>query len=160
MVDRIVGAGLRLARLSSPTRAELGELLLPPQADNPVDLGGRLPTQPDDIAAPALRALAADPDVGVLLLYLTSMPVFEARTRTLAQAALASGKPVLAVMLPGPAAERAARGVARAWTARISIRSRTCLRRCAGCSTITAWRRPPDAPQRPADLPTTLPPLE
>jgi hypothetical protein len=47
----------------------LGELLLPPQADNPVDLGGRLPTQSDEIAAPALRTLAADPDVGLLLLY-------------------------------------------------------------------------------------------
>ena len=57
------------------TRAALGELLLPPQADNPVDLGGRLPTQSDDIAAPVVRALAADPDVGVMLLYLTSMPL-------------------------------------------------------------------------------------
>ncbi len=42
MVDRVVAAGLRLARLSSQTRAALGQLLLPPQADNPVDLGGRL----------------------------------------------------------------------------------------------------------------------
>ena len=106
MVDRIAGAGLRMARLASSTRAALGQLLLPPQADNPVDLGGRLPTQPDDIAAPALNALATDPDVGVLLLYLTSMPFFPARTRTLAQAALDSGKPALAVMLPGPAAEQ------------------------------------------------------
>ena len=105
MVDRIGGVGLRLARLSSATRASLGELLLPPQADNPVDLGGRLPAQSDDIAAPALRALAADPDVGLLLLYLTSMPGFAARTRTLAESALKSGKPVLSVMLPGPAAE-------------------------------------------------------
>jgi acyl-CoA synthetase (NDP forming) len=106
MVDRVAGAGLRLARLSQQTRGALGELLLPPQADNPIDLGGRLPTQPDDVAAPALRALAADPDVGVLLLYLTSMPFFEARTRTLASEALASGKPAVALMLPGLAAER------------------------------------------------------
>ena len=38
------------------------------------------PSQPDDIAVPALRALVADPDVGMLLLYLTTMPFFEART--------------------------------------------------------------------------------
>ena len=88
MVDRVVGAGLRLARLSPPVRATLGELLLPPQADNPIDLGGRLPSQPDDIAAPAMRTLASDPDVGLVLLYLTSMPFFEARARILAQTAL------------------------------------------------------------------------
>jgi hypothetical protein len=96
------------------TRAALGELLLPPQPDNPVDLGGRLPTQSDEIAAPALRTLAADPDVGLLLLYLTSMPGFAARTPTLAEAALKSGKPVLSVMLPGAAPRKAARGIARA----------------------------------------------
>jgi acyl-CoA synthetase (NDP forming) len=106
MVDRVIGAGLRLARLSADTRAALGQVLLPPQADNPIDLGGRLPSQPDDIAAPALRALTSDPDVGVLVMYLTSMPFFEARTRVLATEALAGGKPVLTVMLPGPAGER------------------------------------------------------
>ena len=106
MVDRVIGAGLRLARLSADTRAALGQLLLPPQADNPIDLGGRLPSQPDDVAAPALRALTGDPDVGVLVLYLTSMPFFEARTRVLACEALAGGKPVLTVVLPGPAGER------------------------------------------------------
>jgi acetyl-CoA synthetase (ADP-forming) len=102
--DRIVGAGFRLARLSSSTRDALGELLLPPQADNPVDLGGRLPGRTDDIAAASVRTLTADPDVGVLLMYLTSMPAFEARTRILASEALATGKPVLTLMLPGPAA--------------------------------------------------------
>ncbi len=106
MVDRVIGAGLRLARLSADTRAALGQLLLPPQADNPIDLGGRLPSQPDDVAAPALRALTGDPDVGVLVLYLTSMPFFEARTRVLACEALVGGKPVLTVVLPGPAGER------------------------------------------------------
>ncbi|MEJ1975832.1 MAG: hypothetical protein WDN49_06715 [Acetobacteraceae bacterium] len=42
MVDRVTEAGLRLASLSAASRAALGKLLLPPQADNPVDLGGRL----------------------------------------------------------------------------------------------------------------------
>ena len=59
-----------------------------------------------------------------MLLYLTSMPAFEARTRTLVKAALDCGKPVLAVMLPGHAV------------------------------TVIV------APQRPADLPTALPPLD
>ena len=158
MVDRIGGVGLRLARLSSTTRAALGELLLPPQADNPVDLGGRLPAQSDDIAAPALRTLAADPDVGLLLLYLTSMPGFAARTRTLAETALKSGKPVLSVMLPGPAAE----------TPRAVLRELDCPYFDSVEDLLAALRGMFDyyrsapavaAPQRPADLPASLPSL-
>jgi acetyl-CoA synthetase (ADP-forming) len=106
IVDRIGSLGLQLARLSDNTRAALLGMLLPPQADNPVDLGGRLPGQADDISAKALTTLAADPDVSILLLYLTSMPFFEDRTRTLAEAAIATGKPAVAFMLPGPAGER------------------------------------------------------
>jgi acyl-CoA synthetase (NDP forming) len=105
VVDRIGTMGLRVAQLSEATRTVLRGMLLPPQADNPVDLGGRLPGQADDISATALATLAADPDVSVLLLYLTSMPFFEQRTRTLAEAARATGKTVVAFMLPGPAGD-------------------------------------------------------
>ncbi len=159
MVDRVVAAGLRLARLSSQTRIELGRLLLPPQADNPVDLGGRLPGQPDDVAAPVLRTLVADPDVGVLLMYLTSMPFFEARTRTLATEALGGGKPVVALMLPGPAGERP-RAVLRdvgcpyfdsAEDLMAALRGLFDHHRMRAATTQVA--------ERPADLPTTLPAL-
>ena len=159
MVDRIVGAGLRLARLLPTTRAALGELLLPPQADNPVDLGGRLPTQSDDIAAPVVRTLAADCNVGVMLLYLTSMPAFEARTRTLVQAALDSGKPVLAVMLPGPAAAKP-RAVLRELGCPYFDSVEDLLAALRGMfdyyHAVTAIA----APERPADLPTALPTLD
>ncbi len=160
MADRVVGAGLRLARLSSQTRAELGRLLLPPQADNPIDLGGRRTDAPDDIAAPAVRALMADPDVGVLLLYLTSMPFFEARTRTLATEALAGGKPVLTLMVPGAAADRP-RAILRelgcpyfdsAEDLLVALRALFDHHRMAANAT--------DAPERPADLPTALPALD
>jgi acyl-CoA synthetase (NDP forming) len=159
MVDRIAGVGLRLARLSRSTRATLGELLLPPQADNPVDLGGRLPTQPDDIAAPSLRALAADPDVGVLLLYLTSMPFFEARTRTLVQAALDSNTPALAVMLPGPAGERP-RAVLRELGCPYFDSVEDLLAALRGTLDYHRMASLTDAPQRPVDLPPKLPPLD
>jgi acetyl-CoA synthetase (ADP-forming) len=105
-VDRLAGTGLRLARLTPQSRAGLSELLLPPQADNPVDFGGRRSYQPDDIAAPVVRILADDPDVHLFILYLSSSPFFEERTRSLAERALATGKPALAVVLPGPAGER------------------------------------------------------
>jgi acetyl-CoA synthetase (ADP-forming) len=105
LADRLAGAGFRLARLTPQSRAELREILLPPQADNPLDFGGRRSNQPDDIAGPVLRILADDPDVQLLVLYLSSTPFFEERTRSLAEKALATGKPVLAVVLPGPAGD-------------------------------------------------------
>lgn len=157
MVDRITSAGMRLARLGPATRGALGKLLLPPQADNPIDLGGRLPTAPEDVASPALRALAADADVGMVLLYLTSMPGFEARTRTLARTALDSGKPVLAVMLPGPAGTKP----------REVLRELDCPYFDSVEDLLAALRgmfehyhaAPLETPQRPSGLPATLPPL-
>ncbi len=108
---------------------------------------------------PSLRTLAADPNVGVMLLYLTSMPAFEARTRTLVQAALDSGKPVLAVMLPGPAAAKP----------RAVLRELGCPYFDSVEDLLAALRGMFDyyhavpaiaAPQRPGDLPTALPPLD
>lgn len=104
--DRISEAGLRLAQLSPATKAALSEVLLPPQADNPIDLGGRKPPESVEIAGTAMAALASDPDVGVIAMALSSMPFFEARTRLLAKEGLASGKPILCSVLPGPAADR------------------------------------------------------
>jgi len=104
--DRICEAGLRLAELAPATKAALGEILLPPQADNPIDLGGRIAPESVEIAGTAMRALAADSDVAIILMALSSMPFFEARTRLLAAEGLASGKPVICSILPGPAADR------------------------------------------------------
>src|SRR5581483_11368214 len=104
--DRLSESGLRLAALAPATKAALGEILLPPQADNPVDLGGRQVPEAQEIADTAMRALAADPDVALVIIALSSMPFFEARTRLLAETGLASGKPVICSVLPGPAAER------------------------------------------------------
>ena len=105
MVDQLSASGFRLARLSEATKAGLGATLLPPQADNPVDLGGRLPGE-DDITAPTFAVLAADPDVSLVILALSSMPFFAERTRAMAESALASAVPTAALMLPGPAADR------------------------------------------------------
>ncbi len=158
MVDRLAGAGLRLARTSPATRAALGEMLLPPQADNPVDLGGRLPSQSDDVAGPALRALAADADVGMTLLYVATMPGFEARIRALTQAALDSGKPVVAVVLPGPAAERP-RAVLREMNCPYFDSAEDLLAALRGMFDHYRIAAISDAPQRPAGLPETLPPI-
>ena len=102
--DRVSELGLRLAALSPSTRATLGEILLPPQATNPIDLGGRKPPEEIEIAGDAARILFADPDVAYGLAILTSMPFFAARSKLIAQAAHASGKPVMIAFTPGAAA--------------------------------------------------------
>ena len=104
--DRLSEAGLRLAQLAPATKAALAEVLLPPQADNPIDLGGRKAPESIEIAGTVMKTVAADPDVAVIAMALSSMPFFENRTRLLATEAVASGKPVLCSVLPGPAADR------------------------------------------------------
>lgn len=104
-VDRTVETGMRLATLSDATKARLREILLPPQADNPIDLGGRLG---GDVAGTAIQCasiLSSDPDVAALHVVLTTVPFYEATTRELAKGALASGKPVLVSVTPGSAAD-------------------------------------------------------
>lgn len=104
-VDRVTGAGLELAALRPDTREALLEILLPPQADNPVDLGGRRDGDPIAGADRAMSVLAGDPEVGAVLVALTTVPFYEETTRALARAAVRSGKPVLFAVTPGSAAD-------------------------------------------------------
>ncbi|MBI1735649.1 MAG: acetate--CoA ligase family protein [Candidatus Rokubacteria bacterium] len=104
-VDRMADRGLRLATLAPATRAALGEVMLPPYADNPVDIGGRRDENADGVVARAVEALASDPDVAALLAVWSTTPAYEARTREMGAAALASGKPVMVVVTPGSAAD-------------------------------------------------------
>jgi acetyl-CoA synthetase (ADP-forming) len=103
--DRVSELGLRLAQLASATRDKLGELLLPPQADNPIDLGGRKPPEEIEIAGDAARVLFGDHDVSYGLAILTSMPFFARRTRLIGEAALEANKPVMITLTPGAAAD-------------------------------------------------------
>ena len=155
MVDQLSGGGFRLARLAEATKTALGATLLPPQCDNPVDLGGCLPGE-DDITASTFAVLAADPDVSVVILALSSMPFFAERTRTMAQAALASGVPTVALMLPGPAADRP-RAVLREMGVPCFDSSGDLLASLRGVLTAQAQR--PEAPaDRPLGLPKQAPP--
>jgi acetyl-CoA synthetase (ADP-forming) len=102
--DRVSELGVPLAVLAPESRARLGELLLPPQADNPVDLGGRRVPEDVEIAGDVGRILFEDPGVAYGLVILTSMPFFARRTRLIGEAAVASDKPVLIALTPGAAA--------------------------------------------------------
>jgi acetyl-CoA synthetase (ADP-forming) len=103
--DRVSELGLSQAVLSHETRASLGELLLPPQADNPVDLGGRRAPENLEISGEIARLLFDDPNVAYGLAILTSMPFFAKRTKLIGEAAQVVDKPVMIVFTPGAAAD-------------------------------------------------------
>jgi acyl-CoA synthetase (NDP forming) len=103
--DRVSELGVPLAVLTPQSRARLGELLLPPQADNPADLGGRRAPEEIEIAGDVARILFEDRGAAYGLVILTSMPFFARRTRLIGEAALAADKPVLIALTPGAAAE-------------------------------------------------------
>lgn len=103
--DRVSELGLSQAVLSAETRAALGELLLPPQADNPVDLGGRRAPENVEISGEIARLLFDDSNVAYGLAILTSMPFFAKRSRLIAESAQAIDKPVMIVFTPGAAAD-------------------------------------------------------
>ncbi len=110
-VDRVVESGMRLAQLSQATKDRLLEVLIPPQADNPIDLGGRRSGDVAGTAGKVMAPMAEDPDVAAVLVVLTTVPFYEQTTKELATAALASGKPVLFSVTPGSAADGPRRGL-------------------------------------------------
>lgn len=103
--DRLAELGLRLATLQPQTRAHLSQWLIDGSASNPVDLGARREGDPETTARSLMGALAADPDVGIVLVPLTTMPLFVPMSRALAEAAQTSGVPTLVVMMPGRAGD-------------------------------------------------------
>lgn len=105
-VDRISEMGLRPATLSAATKHELGQILLPPQADNPVDMGGRMLPDALAVARRSLSALATDPDVAVVLIVLTTTPDYERATAALADTAVSLGTPVVFAVTPGSVADK------------------------------------------------------
>jgi len=110
--DRVSELGLPLARLAPATRDKLGEILLPPQADNPIDLGGRKAPEEIEIAGDAARIIFGDDGVDYGLAILTSMPFFARRTRLIGEAAQALDKPVMIALTPGRAADGPRRALA------------------------------------------------
>jgi acetyl-CoA synthetase (ADP-forming) len=105
MADRLTESGLRLATLQEATKEALRTLLRPPQADNPLDLGGRLAPTLLEMAGHAMAAVAADPDVSANVIVLSAMPGLAEVTRELARTAIESGKPTLAMVMPAAAGQ-------------------------------------------------------
>ncbi len=152
-VDRIVEAGLPIAALADATKAQLLRLLLPPQADNPIDLGGRYQDAPGTGHEIATR-FAEDPGVAAVLVMLTTTPRYEASSREIAEALAACGKPFVIAVMPGRAADgvRAAlRDMGCPFVDRVDDAVRM-LRLAFDARESGPPRRLPD---RPADLPSS-----
>jgi acetyl-CoA synthetase (ADP-forming) len=151
--DRVSELGVPMATLTPQSRAQLGELLLPPQADNPVDLGGRRKPEDVEIAGDVARILLADAGTAYGLVILTSMPFFANRTRLIGEVALAADKPVMIALTPGAAAEaprRALREIGQFYF----DRSEDALRVLALVAEHDARRAAPPTPvSRPSGLP-------
>ena len=80
--------------------------MLPEHLDNPVDMGTRRQEVGEvrAIAAPLVAALAGDPDVGLIMIPLTTTPHYEESVTALAKALRVCGKPALFVVTPGSVA--------------------------------------------------------
>ena len=151
--DRVSELGVPLAILTAESLAQLGELLLPPQADNPVDLGGRRKPEDVEIAGDVARILLSDPGTAYGLVILTSMPFFANRTRLIGEVAQAADKPVMIALTPGAAADaprRALREIGQFYF----DRTEDALRVLALVAEHDARRAAPAMrPARPDDLP-------
>lgn len=160
-VDRLSEAGIRLAQLAPGTRERLREFLLAPQADNPIDLGGRRVNDPFEAARRSVETMASDPDVSVVLIVLTTIPFYTRSTEVLARTAIESGKPYLVLVTPGSAADEPRR-MLRSLGCPFLERFDDGVRVLAGVRDYAAMRTPSLPPVRPTDLPVadsrTLPP--
>jgi acetyl-CoA synthetase (ADP-forming) len=106
VADRLADRGMRLARFAEATRKALSPIMLPNHLDNPVDVGTRRQEVGElaAIASTLVAAVAADPDVGLILIPLTTTPNYEHSVTALADALIACGKPALFVVTPGSVA--------------------------------------------------------
>jgi acetyl-CoA synthetase (ADP-forming) len=106
VVDRMADAGLTLARFDEKTRQAVSFAMLPDHLDNPIDMGARRQDvgEAKAIAAPIAAAIAADPNVGIVFVPLTTIPNYEVSVTGIADGLLTSTKPALFALTPGSVA--------------------------------------------------------
>ena len=106
VADRLADVGLRLARFEDKTRKALSFAILPDHLDNPVDMGARRQDAGEAkvIAEPITAAVAADSNVGVVFVPLTTIPNYEASVTGIANGLLTSNTPALMALTPGSVA--------------------------------------------------------
>jgi acyl-CoA synthetase (NDP forming) len=149
--DRLADSGIAMTRFAPRTEESLGRIFSPGQARNPIDLGGRLAGgEAVEIADETMALVGADPAEDVTITLMTTAPMLARTTATIADAAIASGKPCLFVMAPGQAADAAR---AELVTRRLPFSDSLddAVRAIRGWLDWSA-ERVREAPQRPSDL--------
>ncbi len=107
LVDQLPDAGLRLATLSEATKAVLAEWLPPTHLHLPVDTGNfREGTSAAGINA-VVRAFAADPDIGSIVVPMTTSPRMAANAALMPPLAREGDIPLLYVMGAGAVGDEA-----------------------------------------------------
>ena len=101
--DRMSTMGLRLSEFSQKTRTALEEIFEPTQLGNPLDVGALKDKSFVNVDDGGLSIAAADDDVDIILLPITTAPMIGKVTRHTAQASIDAGKPALFVIIQGSA---------------------------------------------------------
>ncbi len=104
--DRLADLGLVMTGFDPATKTALAEIMLPTHLENPVDLGARRQELGEgfSIAEAAAHAVGADPNVGVVLVPMTTAPNYEGTVSALVDGLDRAGKPFLFVVTPGSVA--------------------------------------------------------
>ncbi|NMJ43555.1 acetate--CoA ligase family protein [Roseomonas sp. JC162] len=111
--DMMPGAGLRLAQMSDATRAVLARWMPETHVALPVDTGSFHEGTSGDGLSDCIRAFMADPDVGAVVVPMTTQPDMAGRTTLFPPLAREGGKPLLYLMTAGAVGD-ASRDVMRA----------------------------------------------
>lgn len=147
--DMMPGAGLRLAHMSTETRAVLGAWMPASHAALPVDTGSFHEGTSGDGLSACIRAFMADPDVGAVVVPMTTQPDMMGRTALFPPLAREGGKPLLYLMTAGAVGD-ASRDVMRAADFPFFDRMSDALAVARALDAAAGGRTPHPAPTRPA----------
>lgn len=101
IADRVTSGGLALARPSPETVEALRRFVPASRPVNPLDIGGLAREEGVTAAIEAHALLAADPNVGVVLIAVATTPQLEEKVRRWGEAALTARTPTAILFTPG-----------------------------------------------------------
>ncbi|WP_135465867.1 acetate--CoA ligase family protein [Crenalkalicoccus roseus] len=99
--DMLPAAGLRLAAMSEATRAVLRRWMPESHVHLPLDTGSFDDGTSEEGLRECLRAFLRDPDIGAVLVPMTTQPAMAARAALLPPLCREAGRPLLYVMMAG-----------------------------------------------------------
>lgn len=105
--DMLAGFGLRTARMGPATQAEMARWMPASHVHLPLDTGSFHDNTSEAALAGCLRAFMADPDIGAVLVPMTTQPAMARRAALLPPLAREGGRPLLYVMMAGEVGDAA-----------------------------------------------------